>query len=182
MKEVVCDVLDLFLLRSIRAGNELALERIIDKYTAYVCVIIRNAVCGSLTHEDIEEVASDVFCALWDNAEAIRNENLKAYLGGIARNKAKNKLRGITECMPLSEELIEAGDNPETLAISADVQITVRSAVLTLQETDRDIFLRHYYGSQTVAAISAETGISESAIKHRLIRRREILGKEVFSL
>jgi RNA polymerase sigma-70 factor (ECF subfamily) len=54
-----------------------------------------------------------------------------------------------------------------------------------MEEPDRMIFLRHYYESQTVAAIADETGTTEAAVKHRLVRGREklrqIIGKGVFA-
>jgi DNA-directed RNA polymerase specialized sigma24 family protein len=48
-----------------------------------------------------------------------------------------------------------------------------------MKQPDREIFLRRYYGSQGVAAIAEETGLSEAAVKHRLIRGREKLRKTI---
>ena len=42
---------------------------------------------------DAEEVAADVFAALWKHAENIKPSSLKSWLGTVARNTAKNKLR-----------------------------------------------------------------------------------------
>ena len=175
---VVGNVVDMLLLRGIRGGHENALAQIIDKYTGYVCVIIRNAVGAALTREDIEEVASDVFLALWNNAD--KAEKLKAYIAATARNKAKNKLREVTDNLPLDESII--ADSVMTLdeaLISEDERRMVKSAVLGMEDTDREIFLRYYYRSQTVSEISRETGISESTVKKRLSRGRAKL-KEVF--
>jgi RNA polymerase sigma-70 factor (ECF subfamily) len=173
---VIRGVIDLLLLRAVRSGSENALEQIIDKYTAYVCVIVRGALGGAVTHEDIEELASDVFFALWENADKMKKANLKAYLGAIARNKAKNRLRQVAENLPLDDETIaDDGDTPEDTLIVADERQTVKSAILSMDAPDREIFLRHYYDSQTVSAIAEETGITESAVKHRLIRGREKL-------
>jgi RNA polymerase sigma-70 factor (ECF subfamily) len=159
-----------------RRGNETALGRIIDKYTAYVCTIIRHVIGERMTPEDIEESASDVFLALWENADKLQKENLKAYLGVIARNQAKNKLRGVCENLPLEEEIIASGSiTIEDAVIESDEQQAVKTAIFALEAPDREIFLRHYYGAQTVAAIVAETGMTESAVKHRLVRGREKL-------
>ena len=136
-----------------------------------------------MTHEDIEEVAADVFFALWNNAD--KADNLKAYIAAIARNKAKNKLREVAESLPLDESIIV--DDSETLEdtlISEDKRQMVKSAVLAMEDTDREIFLRHYYGSQTVSDIARETGLNEAAVKKRLERGRKklglIIGKEVY--
>ncbi|MDR3289520.1 MAG: sigma-70 family RNA polymerase sigma factor [Peptococcaceae bacterium] len=178
-------MMDVLLLRAIRGGSEKALGGIIDKYTAYVCAIIRRIVGERMTSEDVEEIASDVFLALWKSAGSLQKENLKAYLGAIARNKAKNKLRVVCESLPLEEESIaSAGMSVEEAMIAGAEQQAVKAAILGMDAPDREIFLRHYYGSQTVAAIVAETGMTESAVKHRLVRGREkirfILDKEGF--
>jgi RNA polymerase sigma-70 factor (ECF subfamily) len=180
--EVMYGVMDMLLLRGLRGGNENALERVIEKYTAYVCVIIRNAGCAALTREDIEEIASDVFLALWDNAE--RAEKLKAYLAATARNKARNKLREAAESLPLDENIPSGGAAPDDALITEDERQTVKSAVLAMEDTDCEMFLRHYYGSQTVSEIARETGVNEAAVKQRLSRGRKKLRlkieKEVF--
>jgi RNA polymerase sigma-70 factor (ECF subfamily) len=106
--EVICGVIDAILLAAVRKGSERALGQLIDKYTAYVCAIIRNSVGSTVSREDIEEVASDVFLALWENAANIRG-NPKAYLGAAARNKAKNKLRGLAPGVPLTEDYAADG-------------------------------------------------------------------------
>ncbi len=184
INEGVIRGMDVLLLRAVRGSSENALRQIIDKYTAYVCTIIRNTVGERMAHEDIEEVASDVFFALWESVDKLKKENLKAYLGAIARNKAINKLREIRENLPLGEEFIAADDTPEDTLILDAERSAVKSAILAMETPDRDIFLRHYYGTQTVAAIASETGMTESAIKHRLVRGREklrrIIDKEVF--
>jgi RNA polymerase sigma-70 factor (ECF subfamily) len=169
-------VIDALLLLALRGGSENALEQIIGKYTAYVCVIIRNTAGAAVTREDIEELAADVFFALWENAGKMKKANLKAYLGAIARNKAKNKLRQFSELLPLEDEIVaDDGVTPEDTLIIDEERQTVKSAVLSMDTLDREIFLRHYYGSQTVAAIADGTGTSEAAVKHRLIRGREKL-------
>lgn len=176
-------MLDMFLLRGICAKNEDALAQVIDKYTAYICTVIRNAIGGALAREDIEEIGSDVFATLWVSANKV--EKLKPYIAAVARNKAKNKLREVIKSLPLDESI--AAGNEVTLEdslISEDERRIVQNAVLSMENTDRDIFLRHYYGSQSVTYISREMGIGEAAIKKRLVRGREKLkaklGKEVF--
>jgi len=167
-------MIDAILLSAVRRGSETALEQLIDKYAAYVCVVIRNTVGESLTHEDVEETASDVFFALWQNAGKI--EKLKAWLGATARNKAKNKLREIRADLPLDEETAteNIGQIEEDIILN-DERRAVREAILSMDMPDREIFLRHYYDSQTIAAIVAETGMTEAAVKKRLVRGKRKL-------
>ena len=48
----------------LKKGNEEALEWFIDKYSAYVGTVVNNILHNSMTHEDVEEVTSDVFVTL----------------------------------------------------------------------------------------------------------------------
>lgn len=86
------------LLKQLQRKNEKALEEIMKKYGAYVTTISKEILAGKGTKEDVEEVVSDVFISLWNTAERIDCEkytSIKAYIGMIARNKAKDKIRAI---------------------------------------------------------------------------------------
>ena len=176
-------MIDSILLGSIRRENENALEQLINKYYAYVCVVIINATENRLTREDVEETASDVFLALWESADKV--QKVKPWLGATARYKARNKTREIRYEMPLDDEIIsDCSGTLEDAIISDEEKAAVKSAILAMEPPDREIFLRHYYGSQTTAIIGVETGMSESAVKQRLVRGREklrpVLEQEVF--
>lgn len=72
------------LLRQLRRGNPQALEEAIAKYSAYVMAVIRNRSRGLLTPEDHEEIASDVFLALWRSGAQISPRSpLPAPLVGV---------------------------------------------------------------------------------------------------
>jgi RNA polymerase sigma-70 factor (ECF subfamily) len=167
-------VLDVFALKAIQNRDEDALARLIEKYAAYVGTIVRGILRGP--EEDVEEAVADVFVALWNNAGRPNALKLKAYLGGIARNKAKNKLRERSDDLSLEEDCIVTADNGiEDGIIKEAERHKIKSAVLVLKEPDREIFLRRYYGLQNVAEIAAALEMSESAVKKRLIRGREKL-------
>ncbi|MDR1641748.1 MAG: sigma-70 family RNA polymerase sigma factor [Clostridiales bacterium] len=177
-------MIDMLLLSGVKGGSEDALGKIIDKYNAYVCTVIQNTAGESLTREDVEETAEDVFLALWDSASKV--QKLKQWLAGTARNKAISKFRKVAQTIPLDDDIqLDNGNGLDNAVIEKSERVAVRQAILSMGEPDSEIFLRHYYGSQTVTAIAAETDMTEAAIKHRLVRGREklrlILGKEVFS-
>ena len=171
-------MIDSILLDSVRRGSEIALCRLIDKYTAFVCTIIRNTTKGSLEREDVEEVASDVFFALWNNAHSINK--LKTWLGATARNKAINKLRETRSELPLDEDVLSHSDSDKSFMENTFIRNfehgEVRETVFAMSDPDREIFIRHYYKSQSVSVIAAETGMSESMVKQRLVRGRKKMG------
>lgn len=81
-----------------------------DRYLPYVSTIAWNILRGVMSREDGEEVVSDVFLAAWKQAGDLESGHVKAWLGAVARNKAKNKLRQQGETLPLEEDALGAGE------------------------------------------------------------------------
>ena len=166
-------------LRALKRGDETALAWMIDRYAAYVSTIIYNIIGSFMTVSDVEEAASDVFLTLWSNAEKVRPGKVKAYLSGVARNKAKEKTREMGRDLPLEDDVVLISDMDLERDIQAREQARfVRQAILAMRHPDREIFLRYYYYCQTVSQISEEMGINVSTVKTKLRRGREKL-KEV---
>ena len=163
-------------LRQLQQGSAEALRWFMGKYTPYVSTIIYNIIGSHMSSADVEEVASDVFFALWENAQKINSGSVRGYLGAIARNKAKNKFREAGFELPLDEELYISEDLPlEEQQIEKELQAVVRRQVLDMSEPDREILLRYYYYYQPIPRISREMGMSISNIKVRLHRARNAL-------
>ena len=168
-------------LRELKKGSETALIWFIDAYTPYVIAIIHGIIGDHMDMADVEEVASDVFFALWENARKVYS--VKGYLGTMARNKAKNKLRDLTYDLPLEEQiLVLEGGNPEDTMEEKERNRAVRQAVLQMRQPEKEIFLRHYYYCQKVDTISAELGLPLSTVKTKLRRGRARLGRELQKL
>ena len=53
------------LIRALSDGDNKALERIMKKYSGYVCTVARNFSRGALSEEDIDEISVEVFYKLW---------------------------------------------------------------------------------------------------------------------
>ena len=167
-------------LRALKHKDETALAWLIDRYAPYVSTIIFNIIGSYMTVSDIEEVASDVFLTLWSNAEKVSPGKVKAYLSGVARNKAKEKTREMGYDLPLEDDIVIISDMDLERDIEEGEQAGfVRQAVLAMPHPDREIFLRHYYYCQTVSRISEEMGLNASTIKTKLRRGREKLKKQL---
>jgi len=162
------------ILRGLQRRNPEALEELMARYIPYVSTVVWNILRQSMTAQDAEEVVSDVFLAAWEQAGDIRPEYMKAWLGAVARNKAKNKLRSMGRELPFEEDLLEIPDEntPVNAAERKEERKLVRKAVDSLGEPDREIFLRHYYYAQTVKEISRQMQLNESTVKTKLRRGR----------
>lgn len=163
-------------LQELQNGSQQALEWMIDTYTPYVSTIVYHIIGQQMTRSDIEETVSDVFLALWYNAKKIRPGMTRAYLGSIARNQAKKKLRKQGLSLELEENILSLDTTgPELAFEKKQRQELVALAVQSMGHPDREIFLRHYYYGQTIPVICKEMQMSPSAIKSRLARGREKL-------
>lgn len=160
-------------LRAMKQKDEKALEWFIDRYAAYVNTIIYNIIGSKMTVSDVEEVTSDVFLVFWSNADKVKPDKIKAYLGGIARNKAKEKTRELRQEIALEDDIIILSDlNLESTYEMREQAQVLKKAVLSMQCPDREIFLRHYFYYQTVEQISQEMKINSSTVKTHLRRGR----------
>lgn len=170
-------------LRQLQKGSTDALEWFIRKYTPYVSTVIYNIIGSTMDMTDVEEVASDVFYILWDKAETVRPDSVRGFLGCVARNKAKNKLREVGCAVPLDEELLIVEGTPlEERCYEESLRMAVRREVMALTEPDREIVLRYYYYFQPIAEIAAEVGMSESNVKVRLHRVRKVLRQSLSAI
>ena len=160
----------------LKKGDEEALSWFIDKYSNYVGTIVSNILQGSMTHEDVEEVTSDVFVTLWRSAENLYPLNLKGYLSRVARSISMQKLRDKVADLPLDEDILILDDDSEFDRLAKEEQDEmVRKAVYSMPQPDKEIFLRFYYYCQSVSLIANQMQMNQSTVKTKLRRGRERL-------
>ena len=167
------------LLKRLKHKSEKALGEIIEKYTSYVTTIIREILYSKATAQDIEELVADTFIALWMTAERIDYEqysSLKAYIGMIARNKAKDYLRMNKNIdLELYENVILIADNIENQMLQKEQQQYIKKLLSKLKQEDQKIFLLHYYQYKKIEEIASIMQMNPQTVKTRLRRGRETL-------
>ena len=92
------------LIRRMRRGDPAALEALMDRDLAFAAGIASSILRDA--PRDAEEVVSDSFLALWDNADKLVPGRVRGYLGAIVRNRAKNRLRELGRELPLEEDVL----------------------------------------------------------------------------
>lgn len=170
---------DAGLLRQLKKQNPKALELAVAQYGAYVLAVIRNRSRGVLTAEDHEEIASDVFLALWQNAGRIAREQLRPWLGAVARNRTAEAMRKKNVFVPLEDDTLITLDRMWERLYDAQRREALLRAMAKLAEEDREIFYRFYDLSQTAAQIADALGLNASTVRSRLKRGRETLRREL---
>ena len=164
------------LLSRLQKGDSRALNAIMAQYGPYVQTIAANITIPPLRPEDVEEVSSDVFLALWNNAGAVEDGKLKGWLAAVTRNMAKNRLRSLHLALPLEEDylLLDVPDAEDAL-LEQELQALTREAVASLPEPEHSIFVRHYFLYQKTADIAEAMGLNASTVRSKLLRGREKL-------
>lgn len=148
------------LIKQLKQHDPDALSELMQQYTAYVGTIVRNILGKVLTESDVEEVTADVFVIVWNHSKEIQQGKLRPYLATVARNCAKNRLRGYQETVGLEQV--------ESICCCEDIEQEIDQKILAemlqdvldaLAPKDREILVRHYYYYEGVKQIAEDLGM-----------------------
>ena len=166
-----------------KTNNEIDMERIINEYSNYLSVVIKNICDNFLSNEDIEEILLDVFLALWKNREKLDEEKpIKPYISSIAHNLTKKKMSEIhkeSDISPLEENTIIDLENFDFIIDNKLKKDEVEYILNELSEEDYQIFTLFYYNSYKVKQIASKLGISAVKVKTKLCRIRKKIKKKL---
>ena len=148
--------------------------RYADNVYSYVSSIVRN-------HHEAEDVTQQVFAKLTDSLAHYedRGAPFLSWLVRLARNAAIDQLRS-RRAIPVAEPVLETDASDETT--SRDRRDSLRSALATLPEDQREIIVLRHLGGLAPAEIAARLGRSESAINGLHHRGRRALRAELIRL
>lgn len=152
-----------------------SIEIIIDKYANYVFKIVDNIIGTSLPYQDKEEVVADVFYLLWKNQDNINN-NMKGYLGVIAKNCAYSKLRKINEFIEYQDNII---NNLSIKNFDTDYVLLIKQKLAKLSKEEQTIFKLYYVDGYKIKEISKKLDMKISYVKVKLYRIRKKLKEEI---
>jgi len=165
------------LARALRRGDRRALDKTISAYTGYLSTVAWRALGPDARREDVEEVVSDTFLALWRSREGLDPEKgLKAYLAAIARNRATDRRRAARPApVPLSEADEHPEPGPQEELERRDFAAALRAAVDALPETDRALVEGYYVEEEKLRDLARRLGLTHGGAKTRLCRARKTL-------
>ena len=160
-----------------KQGDREALRYLYSRYAdnvySYVSSIVRD-------HYEAEDVTQQVFAKLTDSLARYeeRGAPFLSWLVRLARNAAIDQLRA-RRAIPVADPIeSEAADDGE----EADRRETLRSALDTLPEDQREIIVLRHLGGLAPAEIAARLGRSESAVNGLHHRGRRALRAELIRL
>jgi len=177
-----------FIMMSVRGGinlmnfklkNNLDFDTLFKEYNAYVFKIVINESNNKLSKEDIEETVSDVFFLLWKNYGKIKNDQkVKSYLGKIAKNTARNKLRSLKKISLSFDDNIfsDSQGNMDKSDIKDQINL-IHEALQAMDKIDKKLFLLYYYENKKIKEIAMFENMKVASVKTRLHRTRKKLKK-----
>jgi RNA polymerase sigma-70 factor, ECF subfamily len=147
--------------------------RYADNVYSYVASIVRD-------HYEAEDVTQQVFAKLSDSLSRYedRGAPFLSWLVRLARNAAIDQLRS-RRAIPVAEPLDSQASND---GADQDRRETLRSALETLPEDQREIIVLRHLGGLAPAEIAARLGRSESAVNGLHHRGRRALRAELIRL
>jgi len=169
----------------------------LSHYGGLVRQICRN-ILGSRP-EDVEDCFQETFFAFWQivsGAELspdVAINSQRDYLCGIARNKARSRLRSIvrrdpesslesratwsnntTENTPGAEPAVEDEDIATLIDNERNAHL-IEAAVLQLPDPARTIFILRYWYCEPIKAIAQQLGLSAKSVENTLCRGKKQL-------
>jgi RNA polymerase sigma-70 factor (ECF subfamily) len=174
-------------LRRLKRRDVRALEQVIVRYSGYSFAVAQKILGPTGSHEDIEEIVSEVFVTLWQHSERLRpDSNLKAWLAVVSRTRAINRLRllgrlgELKRLIELEQGTASSGAKPPS---EADIDnAALEQALSVLRDEEREIIDSFYLQDKSIRQIAEQTNLSESAVKNRLYRSRSKLRNQLKEL
>lgn len=157
-------------------NGKIDIDKFLDDFYGYVYIIAKNTVSIHITDEDIEEILSDVFMAVWKNCNKLSyTTDLKAYLAGATKNIIRNKYRKTEINFSITdyEEKIIADSNLEKITEENEQNRIIKNTLKTLKKEEYKIFIKFYFEAKTINEIAKELNCSDGKVKVILHRVRK---------
>ena len=162
-------------------NDKLNIEKVMKDYTNYLYVIVNNK-NFKLTQEDIEEIVSDVFLAVWKNQKQLDiQKEMSSYLAGVVNHLYNKKLRNFKNLIDIEdyENQLQNTKNIEQEIEDRQKNHLILQEINAMKQEDQDIFLYYYYYAKSIKEIAKELHITESKVKSRLFRIRNKLKRKL---
>ena len=170
------------LLRMFANRDEQAIALCEQKF-GKLCRTVAFRILGD--RQDAEECANDVLLKLWDSIPPAQPRSLTAFVSGITRNLALDRLsarrtakRGGGEMETALDELAPYLVSDEDLEARLDtiaLQEAMARFLRSLPKEQRMIFLSRFYSMQPIAEIAEAHGSTVGRVKMILKRTKEKL-------
>lgn len=186
------EISDSDLMANLAGGDDLALNRLMDRWAGRVAAFLYRMTGQRETAADL---AQETFVKLYQARGRYRVDgNFSTYLFAIASNLAKNHARWRTRHPTVSldaspndstgpvPELVDTHSDPGETAQKMEKMIAVAAAFQALPPDLREAMSLFIYEGMSYAEIGELMGCSAKAVETRIYRARQILKEELKQL
>lgn len=164
------------------AGDQDAFGTLIEKYSGLVTGVAYS-ILGDFDRS--EDAGQEAFLEAWKKRDTLHDPTkFGSWLCSIARHRALDLVRKRARTETGTASLTQADVASKEPAVEETVlrdeeKTLVWNSLDGLPQTYRDVMVLYYRGDESVAAVADSLGESESTIRQRLHRGRELLRVEV---
>lgn len=166
-----------------RSGDQSAFAELLQSHRDAITSTL--FACGVRQRETAQDLAQDVALRAWDRLPTLKDpRTFKAWVRRIAANAARDHLRRMA--VRKEEELdaavhVEADDDPH---LKAERVAETRLMLTVLDSEDPEVveLLMAKADGESIASMAERLGLSEGALKMRLMRVRKRLRKRLDEL
>ena len=163
--------------KGIRNKDSSIYEYLIDTYSRLLWRVASGILSGSGTKEDIEEVVSEVFIALWEKPKQYDPErgSLKGFLCLKARSLAIDKLRSIlrTPESPLEETLETDNEDIAHMVILNQRAADIGKLIKNMDPPDREILTLRFIYELKPSLIAEKLKLPVGVVYEKIRRGKE---------
>lgn len=176
------------LVPGLRRQDPHALNRLIDLVGGQVVHLARLILGAAGRPEDAEEIASDVFCRVWQQIDDYnpRRTSLRSWVLMLTKYTALDRRRALVRerYTPTGEARVvslhglpepEEPVTPEAEALRVDRRERLHEALTQLPAAERELIIRRYFFEEPISALAQDAGVSRHAMDNRLWRARQAL-------
>jgi RNA polymerase sigma-70 factor (ECF subfamily) len=145
-----------------------------DQYGDY---LKRTAYIVLKDHQLAEDMTQETFISYYEQGRFKGRSSLKTYLYSILMNHIKMYLRKHKSSHLCTREALEAVGSITIFEDQVVSAIDLENALLTLKDTYRLVIILYYYNDFSVGEIGQILNCSNSTVKMRLKRGRDLLKK-----
>lgn len=121
---------------------------------------------------DSADIISEAICRAYKNINTLKDINsFKPWILRIVHNTAVEFVRKNSRLMPLED--LQAGQDSAEKRLTTE--ISLKAAVDSLPPKYRTVVMLYYYENLSVSEISSIIGLTQPAVKQRLLRARKQL-------
>ncbi len=169
------------LTEGLKAGDETALEGLIQKYGGLIKAIVAKHL--GMLPDHIGECVNDVLFSVWSNIERFdpKKNSLKNWIGAVCKYKCIDYKRKYYKelCGETLSEDAEGEGGADAELIRKETMKEIFDLLNSLDPRDRRLFYRRYILSESVREIAESCGEEPSVLYTRLSRGRERLRRHL---